>query len=124
MCEVTSAPHGFQRVSVNFLRISELSIIYSMSRLTVYERQKSGLTPDSGNPTQFKYKHEGKRRIKYPCNQCDSVFTQQGSFHQHIRSKHEGIKYPCNQCDFQATKKSNLQKHIKYKHEGKRRPEV
>ena len=56
--------------------------------------------------------------IKYPCDQCDSAFTQRSHLNRHIQSKHEGIRYLCNQCEYQATQKSVLLQHIMSKHEG------
>ena len=63
----------------------------------------------------IKAKHEG---IKYPCNQCDYVATQQSNLKTHKKYKHMGIRYPCEQCDYAATQQGSLKRHMKRKHEG------
>ena len=56
--------------------------------------------------------------IKYVCNQCDKLFTQQSNLTTHIQSKHEGVKYACNQCDYKATTQGSLKIHVQAIHEG------
>ena len=47
--------------------------------------------------------------VKYPCDQCDSKFTQKGDLKKHKLSVHKNVN-PCDQHDKKATK-SNLETH-------------
>merc|ERR1711978_747113 len=58
--------------------------------------------------------HEGQ---KFPCTQCESIFTWKRHLLRHMKSVHEGQKFPCTQCESIFTRKGNLQKHIKSVHE-------
>ena len=50
------------------------------------------------------------------CPECEKVFKQRASMHQHYRSIHQGIRYPCDICGLQVTTKYKLIAHNKSKH--------
>ena len=52
--------------------------------------------------------HEG---VKYPCDQCEKLFSSKGVLKKHQVSVHECIKYPCDQCDNKFTQQEHLKKH-------------
>merc|ERR1719342_1732498 len=50
--------------------------------------------------------HEG---VKFPCDQCNSKFTDPSSLRK-------DIKYPCDQCSYKATQMGSLRTHIRSFH--------
>ena len=44
--------------------------------------------------------HKG---VKYPCDQCDKTFNQQGDLKKHKMLTHKGTKFPCVQYDKRFT---------------------
>ena len=76
------------------------------------------IVPDEVPPQSFNEKLTGKDGSKYPCDQCDQLFTTQSNLNTHVQSAHEGVKYTRNQCDKQYAERSNLTKHIQKQHKG------
>ena len=63
-----------------------------------------------------------KQGIKFPCNQCESKFTQNSSLKIHKMSVHDNIKYLCNLCDSKFTQKGHLNTHKMSVHESIKYP--
>ena len=61
--------------------------------------------------------HEGIK--KYPCDQCEKVFSQPHHLKTHINTIHEGIRaYKCNSCSKSFPQARHLQLHVYTFHEG------
>ena len=53
-----------------------------------------------------KHKMALHENVEYPCNQCESKFTQKSDLRRHKMSLHENVKYPCDQCESKFTQKA------------------
>ena len=62
--------------------------------------------------------HEG---IRYPCDLCEYVATDQSNLKKHKDSIHEGIRYFCEQCDYAATQRASLKRHKSRQHKTLRK---
>ena len=62
------------------------------------------------------FRNKRGRELEEDGRSDDYQATTQGSLQRHIQSTHEGIKYPCNQCDSQFTQQSHLKIHILCSH--------
>ena len=52
----------------------------------------------------------------YKCEDCQSKFEHIWVLNRHKKSIHEGIRYECDKCDYMATQQSNLKRHQRNKH--------
>ena len=66
---------------------------------------------------QLRNKHQNLAHTKrFPCDQCDKVFSEKSRLQVHYRI-HNGEKpYVCEDCGFSCTQKDNLRIHKEFKH--------
>ena len=55
-------------------------------------------------------KHEG---IRYPCGQCNALFSTKFNLSAHQKTAHENCQYTCDPCDYKGTTQSHLKRHMK-----------
>ena len=61
--------------------------------------------------------HEGIK--KYPCDQCEKVFSQKHHLKNHVKVIHDGIRdYKCDSCSKSFPQAKHLQLHVYTVHEG------
>ena len=53
---------------------------------------------------------------KYPCDQCEGIYSSQHCIKQHKDRAHKGIDFPCDACDYNASRKYHLKRHIHRRH--------
>ena len=60
--------------------------------------------------------------VKYPCNQCDVLFSRIWKLKSHQRNVHDKSRYTCQECDKRFLSEKGLRNHILLDHQGEQHP--
>ncbi|XP_037827703.1 gastrula zinc finger protein XlCGF8.2DB-like, partial [Lucilia sericata] len=71
-----------------------------------------------------KFLPEKKKRVKFPCSNCDKIFYTENHYKYHLSKVHQigEISFQCNHCGKKLVSNSALQSHTQRVHSGNKFP--